>query len=164
MDQISIQRIAKLHPKLRAEALVILQEIEAALTGRAHVRFSFTLRTDAEQNALYAQGRTKPGQIVTNAKAGQSLHNYGLAVDIAFIVDTDGNGTFETSSWDTKTDFDHDRIADWNECVAIFKKHGWEWGGNWITFKDLPHFQKTFGKSLKQLKLMKRDAQGYVIF
>jgi peptidoglycan L-alanyl-D-glutamate endopeptidase CwlK len=42
-------------------------------------------RSKKEQNELYAQGRSKPGQVVTNAKAGQSYHNYGLAVDFVII-------------------------------------------------------------------------------
>ena len=163
MDQISVQRITKLHPKLRAEALVILSECEKVLSGKGHVRFSFTYRTNEKQDALYAQGRTKPGSKVTNAKGGSSYHNYGLAIDIAFIVDTNGDGTYETSSWDIKKDWDNDKVSDWTECVKIFQKHGWEWGGNWVTFKDLPHFQKTFGYSIAKLKTMKKDTQGYVI-
>ena len=167
MDAISLQRIQLLHPKLRAEATLILGEIEKVLTGNAHCRFSFTLRTFAEQQAIYNQGRTTKGDIVTNAKAGASLHNYGLAIDIAFIVDTDGNGTYETTSWNTTKDFDGDLKSDWMECVAIFKKYGWDWGGDWISFKDLPHFQKTFGLRWQQcLKLhndKRIDKQGYIL-
>jgi peptidoglycan L-alanyl-D-glutamate endopeptidase CwlK len=114
-------------------------------------RFSYTLRTFAEQDALYAQGRTKSGKVVTNAKGGQSYHNYGLAVDIVLIRDMDGNGSFETASWDTNLDADNDGQSDWMEAVAIFKRHGWEWGGDW-KFTDMPHFQKTFGKSISWLQ------------
>src|SRR5699024_11750500 len=60
------------------------------------IMFSDGNRTAAQQNAVYAQGRTKPGKIVTNARAGQSLHNYGVAFDM-FI--TNKNGT--SASWDT---------------------------------------------------------------
>jgi peptidoglycan L-alanyl-D-glutamate endopeptidase CwlK len=157
MDKISQQRISLLHPKLRKEAEAILTEIETVLKGRAICRFTHTLRTWAEQTALYNQGRTTPGQKVTNAKAGSSFHNYGLAIDIALVVDTDGNGTFDKGSWDTKGDYDGDKKSDWMECVAIFQKYGWEWGGNWTTFKDLPHFQKTFGKSITQLKVLYQE-------
>ena len=124
-----------------------------------------THRTEAEQLELYAQGRTKPGKIVTNAKGGQSYHNYGLAIDIVLLVDRDKNGSFETASWDAKTDFDGDGKADWIEVVAIFKRHGWEWGGDW-RFVDQPHFQKTFGFSIVQLRKMhnenKVDQNGFV--
>lgn len=150
MDKITLDRIQLLHPAIREEATAIYQDICQALTGKAMCRFTHTLRTFAEQDALFAQGRTKPGQKVTNARGGQSYHNYGLAIDIALVLDRDGNGSFETASWDTKTDFDGDRLSDWQEVVAIFKRHGWEWGGDW-KFTDMPHFQKTFGKSIAQL-------------
>jgi peptidoglycan L-alanyl-D-glutamate endopeptidase CwlK len=167
MDKISVDRINLLHPKLRKEALEILAEIETALTGKAHCRVVSTLRTFAEQTALYSQGRTTKGQIVTNARAGASNHNYGLSLDFALIIDKGGDGKFESSSWDTKGDYDGDKKADWMEVVEIFKRYGWEWGGNWKTFKDMPHVQKNFGYSVKQLlalhKAGKIDKQGYVL-
>lgn len=165
-DQKTLERIAFLHPRLREEAIDIYEEIVYALTGKAMCRFTFTFRTFAEQDALYAQGRTKPGKIVTNAKGGQSYHNYGLAIDIALLVDKDGNGTFESASWDTKTDFDGDRKSDWQEIVAIFKRYGWEWGGDW-KFVDAPHFQKKLGKSIMELQALhknnKVDKNGFVL-
>jgi peptidoglycan LD-endopeptidase CwlK len=152
-DAVTLARIQTLHPNLRAEATAIYNEICKALTGKALCRFAYTLRTFAEQTALYAQGRTKPGPKVTNAIAGQSYHNYGLAIDIVLLIDKDANGTYETVSWETTKDFDADTMADWQEIVRIFAMHGWEWGGNW-NFKDLPHFQKTFGYSIKQLQFL----------
>jgi peptidoglycan L-alanyl-D-glutamate endopeptidase CwlK len=167
MDAITLKRIDKLHPKLREEARKIYADICKVLTGRAMCRFTYTLRTMSEQNALYAQGRTVKGPKVTNAKAGQSYHNYGLAIDIALCIDTDGNGTFDKGSWDTKGDYDGDKIAEWAECVKVFKAYGWEWGGNWSSFKDDPHFQKTFNYSTRQLLDIhnkgKVDGEGYVI-
>lgn len=151
MDKITVDRIQLLHPRLRTEAKQIYQEICESLTGKAMCRFSHTLRTNAEQNELYAQGRTKPGKVVTNAKGGQSYHNYGLAIDIVLIRDMDGNGSYETASWDTNLDADGDGQPDWMEVVAIFKRHGWEWGGDW-KFSDKPHFQKTFGMSIAMLQ------------
>ena len=144
-DKPTLDRIQTLHPKLREEASSIYTEICEILKGKAMCRFAYTLRTFAEQDALY---NAKPQ--VTKAKGGQSYHNYGLAIDIVLIVDKDGNGTFETASWDVKSDFDGDGQADWMEVVAIFKRHGWEWGGDW-KFYDAPHFQKTFGLSVVQL-------------
>lgn len=145
MDKVTIERIKLLHPKLREEALLIYHDICVALEGKAMCRFSHTLRTFAEQDALF---NAKPQ--VTKAKGGQSYHNYGLAVDIVLVVDKDGNGSFETASWHVKTDFDGDGKSDWQEVVAIFKRYGWEWGGDW-KFYDAPHFQKTFGKSINEL-------------
>lgn len=158
-DQKTLDRIKLLHPKLREEAGKIYDEICAALTGRAMCRFSFTLRTFAEQNELYAQGRTKPGGIVTKAKGGLSMHNYGLAVDIVLIIDG------KTASWDVKGDYDGDGKSDWMEVVTIFKQYGWEWGGDWKFF-DGPHFQKSFGKSVRELLALheagKVDEHGFV--
>jgi len=139
MDKVTLERTELLHPALRAEAKEIYAEICERLTGRATCRFSHTLRTFAEQDALYTK-RPK----VTNAKAGQSYHNYGLAVDIVLIIDG------KEASWDMKTDFDGDGLSDWQEVVYVFGLYGWEWGGNWKSFKDYPHFQKTFGLTISE--------------
>lgn len=166
MDKLTLERIKLLHPKLRDEATEIYAEICEALKGKAKCRFSFTLRTFAEQDALFAQGRTKPGPVVTKARGGQSYHNFGLAIDIVLLLDKDGNGTYETASWDTRGDYDGDKTADWMEIVNIFKQFGWEWGGDW-KFKDDPHFQKTLGKSVRELLALynskKVDANNYVL-
>lgn len=151
-DKITLDRIDLLHPILRAEAKKIYDEIYQALTGSAICRFAYTLRTFEEQDKLYAQGRTIKGAKVTNAKGGESYHNYGLALDIVLLKDKDGNGTFETASWETNVDFDKDGFADWLEVVSIFKRYGWEWGGDWH-FKDAPHFQKALGYSIESLKI-----------
>jgi len=144
-DLVSQQRLEKMHPALRDEAKLILQEVENHLTGKAIIRITQGLRTIEEQDLLYAQGRTKPGKVVTNARGGSSYHNYGLAVDFTLIV----NGGI---SWDMKSDWDGDKVPDWMEVVNIFQKYGWEWGGNWKTLKDYPHFQKTFGYSISELR------------
>lgn len=165
-DQKTLERIQLLHPKLRDEATEIYDEICKALSGKAMCRFSFTLRTFAEQNALFAQGRTKPGKIVTKARGGLSMHNYGLAIDVVLLLDRDGDGNFTEASWDTKGDFDGDGVADWMEIVRIFKEFGWEWGGDW-KFVDPPHFQKSFGKSVRELLALhtagKVDKNGFVL-
>jgi peptidoglycan L-alanyl-D-glutamate endopeptidase CwlK len=154
MDTITLARIELLHPKLRTEAKEIYIAIYNALKGRAAVRFTHTLRTIAEQDALYAQGRTKPGKKVTNAKGGQSYHGYGMAIDICLIIDG------KEASWDITKDFDKDGISDWMEAVAIFKSRGWEWGGDFKSIKDAPHFQKTFGFTTTKLKTMLKGS-GY---
>lgn len=151
-DQITLTRIQKMHPDLRAEVDEIYERICKVLTGRAICRFAYTLRTYKEQDDLYAIGRTiNPGKPkVTNARGGQSYHNFGLAFDIVLLKDTNGDGTFETASWETNIDFDGDGVADWQEVVNIAKQYGWEWGGDW-RFTDKPHFQKTFGYSVVEL-------------
>ena len=81
---------------------------------------------------------------VTNADSWQSIHNYGLAFDIVILYDKNGDGTFETASWDNN---EH-----WQTVVKFFKSKGYEWGGDWKKFKDAPHFQKTFGFDWRVLK------------
>lgn len=159
-DKITIERIKLLHPKIRNEVNEIYNQICINLTGKSICRFTHTFRSFKEQSDLYAQGRTKPGKIVTNAKAGLSYHNYGLAIDICLIINN------KEASWNITADFDKDGKADWQEIVTIFKQYGWEWGGDW-GFKDYPHFQKTYGKSVRNLLALhnskKLDKQGYVI-
>jgi peptidoglycan L-alanyl-D-glutamate endopeptidase CwlK len=165
-DKLTLDRIKLLHPKLRNEVEHIYRtQIVPALAGRAMCRFAYTLRTFAEQDTLFAQGRTRlfdaNGRrlgIVTKAKGGQSIHNYGLALDIVLLKDTNNDGTFESASWETTVDFDKDGKADWMEIVDILKRNGWVWGGDW-KFKDAPHFQKTFGYTWRQLlgKYNKKD-------
>jgi len=156
----TMDRIAILHPKLREEVYNIYEDINEVLTGKAFCRFTSTLRTFAEQRELFAQGRTKAGRIVTQAREGFSYHNYGLAIDIVLI---DGRN----ASWDIKKDFDGDGKSDWREVVQVFKEYGWEWGGDW-KFVDSPHFQKTFGHSIRSLYSLymsgKVDENNYVKF
>lgn len=164
MDKITLERIEQIHPILTEELKAIYIDICKAISSPyAMFRFASVFRNDKEQNEIYAKGRTKPGPKVTNAKAGESYHNYGLAVDVVELLDKDKNGTFESVSYDQNLDADFDNIEDWKEVVNIFKRYGWEWGGDW-KFSDKPHFQKTFGYSISQLKLMPKDKNGYPIF
>lgn len=166
MDRITQERIKLLHPKLRDEVADLYSDICKALTGNAICRFTHTLRTFAEQDKLYQQGRTTKGKIVTNAPKGRSYHNYGLAIDIALLIDKDNNWIYESLSYDLKGDYDKDKKSDWIEVVNIFKQYGWEWGGDWKFF-DAPHFQKTFGYSIRQLLDLhtrgRIDKNGYVL-
>lgn len=163
VDIASMKKIMTLHPKIRFEVLHLFKVCDKQ---NLKMRIVQGYRTFEEQDALYAQGRTKAGTKVTNAKGGQSYHNYGLAIDIVLLIDKDKNGSFETASWDIKTDFDADGKSDWIEVVNIFKRYGFEWGGDW-KFVDNPHFQKTFGKSINELyelhKNNKVDKNGFVL-
>lgn len=163
IDQVTLFRINTLHPKIRKEVKQLyFDEVLRSLPENITCRFTQTLRTREEQDALYAQGRTKPGKIVTNAKFGQSFHSYGLAFDFVLLI----NG--KEISWDIKKDWDGDNIADWMEVVNIFKKHGYTWGGDFKgKFKDYPHLEKTFGYTWQQMKALydakKFDSEGYII-
>ena len=150
-DKVSIQRAALLHPLVRAEVIQLIDKAESGFPPSMAVRIVQGLRTIEEQNELYAQGRTKPGNIVTKAKGGSSYHNYGLAIDFAILTDKDGNGSFEDLSWDIRKDNDKDGVADWLEVVKVFEAAGWEWGGKWSSLKDYPHLQKTFGLTWQTL-------------
>ena len=155
-DTISLDRCNKLHPKVRDEAIFAIENAEATFPANIKIRVVQGLRTIAEQNELYNKVPK-----VTKAKGGQSYHNYGLAVDFALMYDKDNNGTFEELSWDAAKDLDNDGIADWNEVVNQFEILGWEWGGKWRTFKDLPHVQKTFGFTWQKL-LAKHNANDFI--
>lgn len=89
-----------------------------------------TLRTLVEQAKLYAQGRTKPGQIVTRAKPGQSAHNYGLALDV--VPMRAGKPVWSTSGND---------LILWLRVGELGEKSGLEWAGRWVAFREFPHFQ-----------------------
>lgn len=150
-DKISIDRAKQLHPAVRDEVIKLIDQAESQLPTHLAVRIVQGLRTIAEQNELYAKGRTTTGAIVTNAKGGSSYHNYGLAIDFAILIDKDGNGTYDELSWDIKKDNDKDGVADWLEVVKVFEAAGWEWGGRWSSIKDYPHVQKIFGHKWQDL-------------
>lgn len=145
MDSVTQKRIQLLHPKLRDEVTFLVNQANAHLTKHSEVRIVQALRTIEEQNELYAQGRTKAGKKVTNAKGLFSNHNYGLALDFALLIGD------KQISWDIKKDWDGDKISDWMEVVNVFRRAGFEWGGTW-KFQDNPHLQKTFGLSVAQLR------------
>jgi peptidoglycan L-alanyl-D-glutamate endopeptidase CwlK len=150
MDKISIDRIEEAHPVIRKKLLADYMEANNLLGKGARLRLAYVYRSNELQDKLYNQ---KPK--VTNAKGGQSIHNYGLAFDIVLLYDNDGNGTFEEASWSMIRDYDKDSKADWMEIVNYFKSKGWEWGGDWKSFKDAPHFQfkKSNGNSYKWQEL-----------
>ena len=136
MDEASIQRIKLAHPSIRAKLLQDYTDANNLLGKGARLRLAYVYRTVEEQNKLFNQ-RPK----VTNAKGGQSIHNYGLAFDIVILYDNNGDGKFEEASWSMIRDFDKDSKADWMEVTNLFKSRGWENGGDWKKFKDYPHFQ-----------------------
>ena len=118
--------------KKRVEAF-----LSAAKAAGIDLLVTSTYRDHASQAALYAQGRTAPGKIVTNAKPGQSFHNHRCAIDVVPIR----NGK---PVWDAK-----DPV--WQEVGRLGKAAGLEWAGDWKRFKEMAHFQYTGGKTLAQL-------------
>lgn len=138
-DKITLDRIKTIHPILRVELENDYIECNNLLPKGVRLRFAYVYRSIEEQNKLFKQ-RPK----VTNAKGGQSIHNYGLAFDIVILKDKDSNGTFETAS------FEIDKY--WMTVTNFFKSKGWTWGGDWKSFKDAPHFEKTFGNTWRTLQ------------
>lgn len=114
--------IKLLHPTLRPKAEELIRKAKAV---GIDIIITQTLRTKAEQDALYAQGRTKPGSIVTNAKYPQSLHCWGVAFDFAVMV----NGKV---SWN---EVHYSKVGPLGESLGLV------WGGRWKNFPDKPHFE-----------------------
>jgi len=124
-----------LHPKLRPIVPELITRCKAA---GIDIIITQTLRTKDEQNALYAQGRTSPGSIVTNAKYPWSLHCWGVSVDFVPVVG--GHAV-----WNNIGLFE--RVGRIGEILGL------EWGGRWTSIVDRPHFQL---KGYKWLDLQNR--------
>jgi peptidoglycan L-alanyl-D-glutamate endopeptidase CwlK len=103
-----------------------------------------TYRDNESQQALYEQGRTTAGKVVTNAKAGDSWHNWRCAVDVVPMVNGKPN-------WDGLHSV-------WDQIGTLGEQAGLEWAGRWRTFKELAHFQYTGGLTLTDLKSGKEIA------
>ncbi|WP_077623853.1 peptidoglycan-binding protein [Sediminibacillus massiliensis] len=125
-----------IHPVVKEAAIEV---IKRAYDEGIYAQISSGYRSNARQQQLYNQGRTTPGNIVTNARPGTSYHNYGLAVDY-FLVSSDGSKALWTVN------------NKWKRVAAIGKSLGFEWGGDWTSFKDYPHLQMTGGLSISQLQ------------
>jgi peptidoglycan L-alanyl-D-glutamate endopeptidase CwlK len=122
VDERSEKNIATLLPEIQPLARALVQK--AAQSG-IRIKVISGLRTYAEQDELYAQGRTKPGSIVTNARGGYSNHNFGIAFDV---------GIFEGNKYLGKS-------IKYKAVGALGMDLGLEWGGNWKTIHDEAHFQ-----------------------
>lgn len=145
---ISSKSFDALHPAVRSRMITLKAAGEMALEAAYRqidfdLRPIYTFRDNEFQDGLYAQGRTKVGKIVTNAKGGESIHNYRCATD--FGVWKDGELTFEPMYYKVLGKVAQD----------IGLKWGGDWNGNGIADKndwDLMHFEYTGGLSLAQLK------------
>lgn len=128
MDRQSEAQLATVMPDLATKVRAAAAVLEAAGT---YLLVVSGLRTASQQDALYAQGRSAPGHVVTNARAGQSMHNYGLAVDVVPYLSGSGGGL----NWSAST-------PQFQAMVAALKAQGLEWGGDWRgNLADYDHFQ-----------------------
>ena len=135
----SISNMGDVHPAVKAKTLSL---IEQAYAEGINVQISMGKRSFTQQAQIYGQGRSHywykghdyghPGNVVSNAKPGQSIHNYGYAVDY-FLTTYDGSG----STWNVN--------SNWRRVATLGKKLGFSWGGDWSSFKDYPHLELTGG-------------------
>jgi len=137
---INSRKIEDLHPHVAALCHAF---ITACAQRGIDIIITSTYRDNESQAALYAQGRTQPGKIVTKAGAGQSFHNYRLAFDFCPIM----NGKAVWSD-----------TARFNQCGKIAESLGLEWAGRWKGFQELAHCQYTGGLTLADLRAGKRLA------
>lgn len=123
--------ITQCHPRLQAAATKLIAE--CAKRGIA-IKIGECYRTVAEQDAFYAQGRTKPGNIVTNAKGSSysSQHQWGIAFDFYLKMDVDGDGSVSDDAF-------NDSKGHFKKVAAIAKSLGLAWGGDWKSLEDKPH-------------------------
>lgn len=116
------QRLDSLDPEFRAPAMRVLKDMHAA----GHPMFiTSARRTVAQQQALWRQGRSEPGRIVTWVDGVQKLSNHqsGRAMDCAFVA---------ADIWD----------GPWELYGTVAERHGLAWGGRWLGKKcDRPHVE-----------------------
>ena len=127
---INSRSLSDLNPKVAA---MCSEFINRCKEKNIDILITSTFRDAESQNALYAQGRTAPGKKVTNAKGGQSFHNWKVAFDFVPIVGG-------------KACWNNDEL--WTKCGEIAEGVGLEWAGRWKTFKELAHCQYTGGLTL----------------
>ncbi len=111
--------------------------VTACIQAGIELLITCTYRDNEEQDHLYAIGRTLPGKKVTNARGGQSFHNYRLAYDV--VPMRFGKPVWGTTGEDGKL---------WAKVGELGQQCGLEWAGNWKTFKEYPHFQFRDGHPL----------------
>lgn len=168
--------INTLHPTVKQKA----QEFKTLAKEKLGLNIIITecLRTAAEQAALYSQGRqTLAGTNALRALAkmapislaqskftvtkaatiANSFHGYGLAFDIAV---TDPTG--KTIDWN-HADWNKDGQEDWHQLGALGVSLGLEWGGQWTSYPDMPHYQCTMGRTIANLKADKTVVAGATI-
>jgi peptidoglycan L-alanyl-D-glutamate endopeptidase CwlK len=147
----TLENLASLNKKARAklEPFVLAAQEQVKQAGIT-IEVISGLRSWSQQAALYAQGRTKPGRIVTKARAGSSWHNYGLAIDLGLFR----AGVYLDEAKPSTADVIYRQLG------VLAAKHGIEWAGNWKSFPEGPHFQVTFGLSLATARA-RMEVNGY---
>lgn len=150
VSQRNEKSIAKLHPQVRDKIRKFINDVYTKHQVQLVIVQDY--RTYAQQDALYAKGRTASGSVVTNARGGQSNHNFALAVDV-FPLWEDGKLHMDVKS-------DQKNIKILKKIAPIGKGIGLEWGGDWKSIIDNPHFQLKTGKTMAQLRELTESASG----
>ena len=119
----SLARLHDVHPELMRR-IVKLDVLLPALS----IQVTQGLRTFSQQDILYAQGRTTPGNIVTNVRGGMSAHNYAYAADLVPEDVIPGQPDWNVNS------------PAWQRMLAAAPAVGLAEGAKWRTFPDNPHF------------------------
>jgi peptidoglycan LD-endopeptidase CwlK len=138
-----IPEVTRLHPIVAANTDKL--KAQSKQIG-INILITSGFRSSDEQDALYRKGRSEDGPIVTQVKGGQSYHNYGLAIDFALLTPKG------KTIWDMEYDGNRNGKSDWMEVVALAKRLGFTWGGDWTSFRDYPHLQMDFGYSIRELQ------------
>ena len=147
-DKITNKRIDTLHPSIRKNVTLAINEVYSKLGIKLRVTDAF--RSLKEQIDLYSVGRDEGGKIINKDECVTwtvygSLHIYGLAFDICEIKG-------KSASWN----------LDWISISNIIKGYGFEWGYD-LWKKDKPHFQRSYGLSTAQLKQKEIEKTGHFI-
>lgn len=150
VSQRNEKSIAKLHPQVRDKIRKFINDVYTKHQVQLVIVQDY--RTYVQQDALYAKGRTASGSVVTNARGGQSNHNFALAVDV-FPLWEDGKLHMDVKS-------DQKNIKILKKIAPIGKGIGLEWGGDWKSIIDNPHFQLKTGKTMAQLRELTESAGG----
>lgn len=153
MDDRTEKTIATLHPAVQPKfrAFMVAAQELAEIKGLEYRGIS-GLRSMEEQARIYAQGRTTPGRIVSNAKPGSSFHNFGLAMDCGVFKKNGARFDYLDKTSPATADRFH-RLAG-----AMAKAHGLRWGGTFRNFEDIPHFELDTPLTLAELR--DRHARG----
>jgi len=135
---ITSRNLNDLHPLVKSKAL---GHVAACKAAGIDLLITCTYRDNDAQNALYAQGRTAPGRKVTNARGGQSFHNYRVAYDVVPL--RNGKPVWGTTGEDGVL---------WEKVGALGEIWGLEWAGRWTRMKEFPHFQYRGGLTLQDFQ------------
>lgn len=141
---INSRSLDELHPIVKEKVQQFIQKCDE---NGIDLLVTSTYRDHESQNALYAQGRTTSGKKVTNAKGGQSWHNWRVAVDVVPL--RNGKPVWGTTGVDWEL---------WEAVGNIGESVGLEWAGRWKTFKEYAHFQYTGGLKLADFQAGKQLA------